>query len=110
MINLLLYYVQYQYNGMELYWVQPSASPSMQGYSHIKANGDVPTNRSLFYKKSLNMGPVFLILKHGPNFLTEPKFSGFCMVKTPKIAKCVDRPIFQEKSLTMGTLFCQNDP
>ena len=36
------------------------------------------TNGSLFYKKSLNMGPILYknILKHGSNFLTEPKFSG----------------------------------
>ena len=45
---------------------------------------------SHFYKKSLNMGP---------NFLTEPKFLGFRMVKTLKIAKFVKNgPIFQEKS------------
>ena len=36
-----------------------------------------------FYKKSLNMGPIFYpqILKHGSNFLTEPKFSGFAWRK-----------------------------
>ena len=61
-----------------------------------------------FYKKSLNMGPVFYqrnpCLEHGS---TESKFSGFRMAKTPKIAKS---PIFQEKSLKMGTLLCQNHP
>ena len=59
-------------------------------------------NGLVFYKKSLNMGPVFYkkILEHGSNFLTEPRFSG--VVK--------NGPIFQEKFLTMGTLFCQNDP
>ena len=64
------------------------------------------SNGSLFYKKSLNMGPVFLpkILKHGSTFLTEPKFSGFSMAKTPKIAKFLKNlHIFQEKSLKMGT-------
>ena len=35
------------------------------------------SNGSLFYKKSLNMGPVFtkISIKHGSTFLTEPKFS-----------------------------------
>ena len=71
------------------------------------------SNGPLFYKKSLNMGPVFYqkILKHGSTFLTEPKFSGFHMAKTPKIVKFVKNgPIFQEESLKMGTLFCQNHP
>ena len=59
------------------------------------------------------MGPVFYqkILKHGPTFLTEPKFSGFCMAKPPKITKFLKNgPIFQEKTLKMGTLFWQNHP
>ena len=59
------------------------------------------------------MGPVFYkkILKHGSTFLIEPKFSGFRMAKTLKIAKFLKNgPIFQEKSLKMGTLFCQNHP
>ena len=71
------------------------------------------SNGSLFYKKSLNMGPVFYqkILKHRSTFLTEPKFSGFRMVKTLKIATFLKNgPIFQEKSLKMGILFCQNHP
>ena len=71
------------------------------------------SNGSLFYKKSLNMGPILYhkILKHGSTFLTEPKFSGFRMVKTPKNHEIFEiRPIFQEKSLNMGTLFCQNHP
>ena len=57
------------------------------------------------------MGPVFYqkILKHGSTFLTEPKFSGFRMAKPWKIAKFLKNgPIFQDKSLKMGTLFCQN--
>ena len=71
------------------------------------------SNGSLFYKKSWNMGPVFYqkILKHRSTFLTEPKFFGFRMVKTLKIATFLKNgPIFQEKSLKMGTLFCQNHP
>ena len=63
--------------------------------------------------KSSNMGPVFYqkILKHGSTFLTEPKYLGFCMAKTLKIAKFLKNgPIFQEKSLKMGTLFCQTHP
>ena len=47
----------------------------------------------------------------GPNFLTKPNFSVLHMAKTPKIAQFVKKgPIFRGKSLTMGTLFCQNDP
>ena len=57
---------------------------------------------SLFYQK---------ILKHGLTFLTEHKFSGFRMAKTPKIAKFLKNgPIYQEKSLIMGTLFLPNSP
>ena len=47
----------------------------------------------------------------GSTFLTEPKFLGFRMAKTPKIVKFLKNgPSFQEKSLKMGTLFCQNHP
>ena len=84
------------------------------GCTHIFGQTEMcRSNGSLFYKKSLNMGPVFYkkILKHGSTFLTEPKFSGFRMAKTPKIPKFLKNgPIFQEKSLKMGTLFCQNHP
>ena len=84
------------------------------GGTHIFGRmGMCCSNGSFFYKKSLNMGPIFYqkILKHGTTFLTEPKFSGFCMAKTPKIVKFLKNgPIFQEKSLKMGTLFCQNHP
>ena len=91
--------------------------------AHIRAGGGgtnifgrtgiCRSNGSLFYKNSLNMGPIFYqkILKHGSTFLTEPKFLGFRMAKTPKITKFFENgPIFQEKSLKMGTLFCQNHP
>ena len=84
------------------------------GGTHIfDRTGMCRSNGSLFYKKSLNMGPVFYqkILKHGSTFLTEPKFSGIRVAKKPKIAKFLKNwPIFQEKSLKMGTLFCQNHP
>ena len=82
------------------------------GGTHIFGRmGMCRSNGSLFYKKSLNMGPIFYqkILKHGPTFLNEPKFSGFRMAKTPKIVKFLKNgPIFQEKTLKMGTLLCQN--
>ena len=57
-------------------------SRGLGGYSHIhvlRQTGMCRSNGSLLYKKSLNMGPVFYkkLLKHGSNFLTEPKFSGF---------------------------------
>ena len=59
------------------------------------------------------MGPVFYqkILKHGSTFLTEPKILGFGMAKTPEITKFLKNgPIFQEKSLKIGTLFSQTHP
>ena len=59
------------------------------------------------------MGPIFYqkILKHGSTFLTEPKFSGFRMAKTLKIAKFLKNgAIFQEKFTKMGTFFWQNHP
>ena len=45
----------------------------------LRQMGMYCSNGLLFYKKSLNVGPVFYkkILKHESNFLTEPKFSGF---------------------------------
>ena len=71
------------------------------------------SNGLLFYKKFLNTGSIFYkkkkkkILKHGSNFLTEPKFLGFCMAKILKITKFVKNgPIFQKKFLTInGYLF-----
>ena len=66
-----------------------------------------------FDKKSLNMGPVFYqkILKHGSTFLTEPKFLGFRMAKTPKIAKFLKNgPFFQEKNLKNGYPFLPKSP
>ena len=53
----------------------------------------------LFTKKPQTWVPFFTkkILKHGSTFLTEPKFSGFCMVKIKKFLK--NGPIFQEKIL-----------
>ena len=59
------------------------------------------------YKKSLNMGPIFYekkILKHGSNFLTEPKFSGFCMAKSPK-KNCETWAYFSRKILNNGYPF-----
>ena len=51
--------------------------PTRGGGTHISGRtGMCHSNGSLFfYKKSLNMGPVFYqkILKHGSTFLTEPK-------------------------------------
>ena len=80
------------------YWSwQPPLPP---GGTHIFGQtGMCRSNGSLFYKKSLNMGPVFYqkILKRGSTFLTEPKFSGFHMAKTPKIAKFLKNgPIFRK--------------
>ena len=66
-------------------WVNP------RGGTHIFGRtGMCHPNGSLFYKKSLNMGPGFYpkkILKHGSIFLTEPQitwFSGFSPCKNPE--------------------------
>ena len=60
------------------------------------------------------MGHVFYhkILKHGSMFfLTEPKFLGFRMAKTPKITKFLKNgPIFQEKNLENGYPFLPKSP
>ena len=63
------------------------------------------SNGSLFYKKSFNMGPVFYkkICKSGSSFLTEPKFSRFCMAKTQKNHKiCEKLAYFSRKILNNG--------
>ena len=95
---------------VKIFWCLPRA----RGGTHIFGRtGMCRSNGSFFYKKSLNMGPFFYqkILKHRSTFLTEPKILGFRMVKTPKIAKFLKNgPIFQEKTLKMGTLFSQNHP
>ena len=63
------------------------------------------SNGSLFYKKSLNMGPIFYqkILKRGSTFMTEPKIFGV-FAKSQNFWKMGLFSIFQEKSLKMGTL------
>ena len=66
-------------------WTSAGVSPP--GGTHIFGQtGMCRSNGLLFYKKSLNMGPIFYqqILKHGSTFLTEPKFLGFRMAKNPK--------------------------
>ena len=85
------------------------------------------SNGSLFYKKSLNMGPVFYqkILKHGSTFLTEPKFFGFSLGENPENRKIFEkwasenpenRKIFEKwayfsrKILKNGYLFLPKSP
>ena len=93
-------------------WVNP------RGGTHIFGRtGMCRPNGSLFYKKSLNMGPVFYqkkSLNMGQFFWLSPKlrdFWGFHHAKTPKITEFLkNRPIFEGKSLKMGTLFGQNHP
>ena len=69
-----------------------------RGGTHIFGRtGMCRSNGLLFYKKSLNMGPIFYqkILKHGSTFLTEPKFLGFRMAKNPENREILkNRPIF----------------
>ena len=74
-------------------------------------------NGSLFYKKSLNMGPIFYpkkSLNMGQLLWLSPKLCdcwGFHQAKTQKIVEFLkNRPIFEGKSLKMGTLFGQNHP
>ena len=94
----------------------PNPTPPVipQGGTQIFGRtGMCRSNGSLFYKKSLNMGPVFYqkILKHGSTFLNELKFSGFHMAKTPKIAKFLKNgPIFQAKILENGYPFLPKSP
>ena len=71
------------------------------------------SNGSLFYKKSLNMGPVFCqkILKHGSTFLTEPKFSGFRMSKNPENSEIFEKwAYFWRKILKNGYPFLPKSP
>ena len=71
------------------------------------------SNGSLFYKKSLNMGPVFYqkILKHGSTFLTEPKFSSFRMAKTPQNCEIFEKwAYFSRKLLKNGYPFVPKSP
>ena len=97
-----------------VYQKEVNSLKNARGGTHIfmifGRTGMCRSNGLLFYKKSLNMGPVFYqkILKHESTFLTEPKFSGFRMAKTPKSFE--KRAYFSRKILKMGTLFCQNHP
>ena len=60
-----------------------------------------------FYKKSFNMMAPFTKKSVIIGLIFwQPKFSGFR--KSQNLWK--NGPVFQEKSLTMCTLFCQNDP
>ena len=95
--------------------VQPMASSVMpgEGTQIFGRTGMCRSNGSLFYKKSLNMGPVFYqkILKHGSTFLTEPKFSGFCKAKTPKNREIFEkRAYFSRKILKNGYPFLPKSP
>ena len=89
------------------------STPGGGGGTHIFGRtGMCRSNGSLFYKKSLNMGPVFLpkkSLNMGQLFWLSPKLRdvrGFR--QNPKIAKFLkNRPTFEGKSLKMGTLFGQ---
>ena len=78
----------------------------------LRHAGMCRSNRSLFHKKALNMGPICYknIPKHGLVFPKSPKFWRFTILtpEQPKILK--NGPIFQKKSLKMGKLFYQNDP
>ena len=59
------------------------------------------------------MGPVFYqkILEHGSTFLTEPKLSGFRMVKTPKNCKIFEKwAYFSRKILKNGYPFLSKSP
>ena len=62
------------------------------------------SNGSVFHNKSLNMGLIFYknIPKHGSVFSKISKKFGCSKCEHPKIVK--NRPIFQGKSLKMGTM------
>ena len=88
---------------------------SCPGGTHIFGRtGMWRPNGLLFYKKSLNMGPVFypknLLTWVNFKFWLSPKLHDL-HAKTPKIAEFLkNRPIFEGKSLKMGTIFGQNHP
>ena len=83
------------------------------GGTHIFGRmGMCRSNGSLFYKKSLNMGPVFYkkILKHGSTFLTEPKFSG-SSIKHGENCKIFEKwAYFSRKILKNGHPFLPKSP
>ena len=84
------------------------------GGTHIFGRtGMCRSNGSLFYKKSLNMGPVFYqkILKHGSTFLTEPKFSGFSHSENPENREIFENwTNFSRKILKNGYPFLPKSP
>ena len=99
------------------WWPTGTSVFCINGLSHfcvwLLGGGGRVLTYIFFLQEILKHGSCFLqkILKHGSNFLTEPKFLGFRMAKNPQITNFVKNgPIFQEKSLTMGFLFCQIDP
>ena len=81
------------------------------GGTHIF--GMCRSNGSLFYKKSLNMGPDFYqkILKHGSTFLTEPKFSGVSHGENPENREIFEKlAYFSRKILKNGYSFQPKSP
>ena len=87
------------------------------GGTHIFGRtGMCRSNGSLFYKKSLNMGPVFYqkILKHGQLFWMSTKFCKFGVFCHAKIAKFLkNRPkmaLFSRKILKNGYPFWPKSP
>ena len=85
------------------------------GGTHILGRtGMCRSNGSLFLQEILKHGSRFLpkkSLNMGQLFWLSPKLRDFRHAKTQKIAKFLkNRPIFEAKSLKMGTLFGQNHP
>ena len=67
----------------------------------LKLKPSLLTPRPNVELRLLQLSSVVVLLKarkHGSNFLTEPKFSGFCMAKLLKIAKFVKNSLFFKKN------------
>ena len=84
---------------------------SPRGTHMLRYMGMCRTNGSHFHKISPNLGPIFYKSIRTLWFIsvTEPKFWGVCYrhANTQYLWKI---GLFQEKSLKMGTFFCQNGP
>ena len=107
-------------------WVAPQAhSKKMKASLRVGGGGTYIFGRTgmccsngwLFLQEILKHGSRFLpqkSLNMGQLFWLSPKlrnFRGFRHAKTPKITEFLKyRPIFEGKSLKMGTLFGQNHP
>ena len=94
-------------------WLKRRLIETRWGTHIFDRTGMCRSNGSLFYKKSLNMGPAFYpkILKHGSTFLTEPICSGFSHGENPENLKIFEKwAYFSRKVFKNGYPFLPNHP